>query len=147
MGEVLHLARLKHGSDAFGQHGRRFDGPAQHLPGPTRWTTSQNETIVNPRKDKLLFIDHWLQAIMNLIISTCKPMFSMGVLYWSYRPYTGLAAARTEHRAFSRAWMPALAMVTWRNKKIDWISSNIKWYGTGRKNRSVKVNLFLLEWK
>ena len=30
----------------------------------------------------------------------------------SYWPYTGLAAASTEQRALSEAWMPALAMVT-----------------------------------
>merc|ERR1719219_978430 len=53
---------------------------------------------------------------------SCKPMFSMGDLYMSYLPHTGLAAARTQHRALSRAWIPALEIVTRPCSMTSWIA-------------------------
>jgi len=37
-------------------------------------------------------------------------------------PYTGLAAASTEHLAFRRAWMPALAIVTLPCSITSWMA-------------------------
>mmetsp|Transcript_54291 Transcript_54291/g.161199 ORF Transcript_54291/g.161199 Transcript_54291/m.161199 type:complete len:370 (-) Transcript_54291:499-1608(-) len=52
-----------------------------------------------------------------------SPMFCIGVRLVSYWPYTGLAAATTEQRALSDAWIPAFEIVTVCCSITSWIAT------------------------